>query len=285
MPGTSRSDRRGLLGVYARRVRSQPLGATIRKLVEPDTIRRHLGRLVSGQISDASNPYLESHSREAEIEFCVDLLSVERHVVDRLMAEIEGDPYLADLQREYARVRPAATLELGRFRMWYAIARLTKPRIVLETGVHDGLSSSIILRALEVNGRGQLVSIDLPSTDLPGRAGRPGWLVPEAACVRWELHLGDARALLRGVAAGAGPIDLFIHDSDHSAEHQVFEYGAVASHLAPSAIILSDQDYPHETALSDFATAHCATHRRVRTVSGDPGGFAGGVRFPGTASG
>jgi hypothetical protein len=35
-------------------------------------------------------------------------------------------------------------------------------------------------------------------------------------------------------------IDLFINDSDHSAEYEYREYRAVASRLAPSAIILGD---------------------------------------------
>jgi predicted O-methyltransferase YrrM len=48
----------------------------------------------------------------------------------------------------------------------YTIIRCLKPRIVIETGVANGASSTFILSALEKNNLGKLYSIDLPSKDL-----------------------------------------------------------------------------------------------------------------------
>jgi hypothetical protein len=39
----------------------------------------------------------------------------------------------------------------GRRLGWYAVARLTSPKLIVETGVHDGLGSTVLLRALERN--------------------------------------------------------------------------------------------------------------------------------------
>jgi hypothetical protein len=45
----------------------------------------------------------------------------------------------------------------------YAVVRILKPRAMVETGVANGKSSALILRALERNGSGRLYSVDLPT--------------------------------------------------------------------------------------------------------------------------
>jgi predicted O-methyltransferase YrrM len=47
-------------------------------------------------------------------------------------------------------------------RLGYLLCRLISPSVVLETGVAYGVSSVFILKALEVNDRGILHSVDLP---------------------------------------------------------------------------------------------------------------------------
>ncbi len=272
----------GVLRVYGRRLTSQSPAATMQALLRPGVVGRHLKRLVRGYAEPASNAYLPGFSRPSEIAFCSDLLATRPEEADRLFGEIEDGELLEAIRHRYASIRSGAPpLELGRFRIWYAVVRCLRPEVVLETGVHDGLSSAVILQALERNGTGRLVSIDLPSTDLPPTADGPGWLVPEPLRARWTLHVGDARRLLPRVARDLSAIDVFSHDSDHSADHQAFEYEAVRPYLAPGALVLSDQDYPHETALPELARRVAGVHRRVRTVAGDPGLYAGGVRLPG----
>jgi len=47
-------------------------------------------------------------------------------------------------------------------RLCYAICRILKPKIVVEAGVAYGVTTTFILKALQVNGKGELHSIDPP---------------------------------------------------------------------------------------------------------------------------
>jgi len=120
-----------------------------------------------------------------------------------------------------------------------AVVRLTQPETVVETGVAMGLTSAVILAALSENGRGHLHSIDLPALqaraeDFVGRA------VPERLRDRWSLELGPSRQLLPGVAERAAPIDLSLHDADHSHEGQLEEYRTVWPHIRTGGVLISD---------------------------------------------
>jgi hypothetical protein len=271
------TSRLGLLDSYVRRLRAQPARKTLAKLANPAVIRRHATRLVRGKVLDASNEYTPSFSEAAEVEFCAAVAGVSAEAARAVYVTLDG-PFEQELVERYASVRDRP-LTVGRFRTWWTLVRLLKPNVVVETGVHDGLSTAIVLAALETNGHGRLISIDLPSTDLPPGVDSAGWLVSDRLRGRWTLIVGDAKALLPQVAAAEDGIDLFIHDSDHSESHQRFEYEAVRMKLSAGAVVLSDQDYPHETALSDFAAMTGGSHLRVRTTAGDPGNYAGAVRL------
>src|SRR4029078_7598918 len=52
-----------------------------------------------------------------------------------------------------------------------------------------------------------------------------------------DLVTGDSVAAL---AALPGPVDIFLHDSDHSREHDRREYAPAAPRRAEDAIVLSD---------------------------------------------
>lgn len=131
----------------------------------------------------------------------------------------------------------------------YAVARIVKPAKMVETGVANGKSSALILRALERNGSGRLYSIDLPT--MQGEAGEcddglvptgrtPGWLVPPSLRARWDLRLGDARELLPALNAELGPIDVFFHDSLHTYPHMTFELSLAKGWVRPGGVILCD---------------------------------------------
>ncbi|MCC7360937.1 MAG: class I SAM-dependent methyltransferase [Anaerolineales bacterium] len=143
------------------------------------------------------------------------------------------------------RFRPHGRLPVGRRLSWYAIIRLVQPEICVETGVHDGLGSAVILQALEDNFRlhgkaGQLISIDRPSSDLPADfPAQPGWLVPPTLRHRYDLRLGDARQLLPAIATEYS-IGFFIHDSDHSPQHERFEIETVWPAMKPGGIVMTD---------------------------------------------
>lgn len=111
-----------------------------------------------------------------------------------------------------------------------------KPQIFVETGVAAGASSYFILKAMQENKKGKLISIDLPNYTnkggyinkggildkvyTPKRKGA-GWVVPGELRSRWQLMLGDSMKILPRLKES---IDMFYHDSDHSYECMNFEY-------------------------------------------------------------
>ncbi len=237
-------------------------GSVVRVLTRPRRLLRHLRRFALGDGSGLSNRYGTS-SRPADIALVSEALGLDVETVEECFAEIEGDAsFVAELQERYrgGRREWANTFDLGRFKILYALVRLSKAKSVLETGVHDGLSTALLLRALERNGHGSLTSIDLPGTDLPLGA-EPGWLVPERLKARWTLLLGDSRRLLGPAAGEAAPLDLFIHDSDHSRAHREFEFRTVRPCMAPSGLIVSDDDEPGDTLLDELAAEWSMAHR------------------------
>lgn len=134
----------------------------------------------------------------------------------------------------------------------YVLLRLVKPEVVIETGVFDGISSAVILQALEDNGTGKLISIDLPATSaikesthrmkettLPNGLGS-GWVIPDYLRGRHELILGDSKTLLPEILKKHPTIDIFIHDSLHTYECQKFEYENAWPKLKMGGWLLSD---------------------------------------------
>jgi hypothetical protein len=120
-----------------------------------------------------------------------------------------------------------------------------------------------VLEALERNGSGRLISIDLPSYAGSGPAnadgytatlplGRePGWLVPERLRGRWELLLGPSLDLLPGVLEREGPIDVFLHDSDHTVHTMTAEFELAWPALRPGGVLIAD-DATDNAAFADF---------------------------------
>lgn len=148
----------------------------------------------------------------------------------------------------------------------YLLVRLVQPNLMIETGVFDGLSSAVTLEAMRINGKGTLISIDLPATEvIPGSTdamlnttlppGRdPGWLIADHLRARHRLELGDARQLLPQVLAAHGPIDIFLHDSLHTYDHMMFEFRAAWEALRPGGFFLSD-DATWNAAYHQFCRA------------------------------
>jgi hypothetical protein len=152
----------------------------------------------------------------------------------------------------------------------YYLIRKQKPEIIIETGVWYGVSSSIILNALNKNGSGKLYSIDLPAyfetggyTDenpyleindrtasLPPKKS-PGFIVPEKLKSRWNLILGDSKIHLPQVLEELKSVDIFLHDSLHSYENMMFEFNLASGFVKNGGYILSDNIDWHN-AFYDF---------------------------------
>jgi len=150
----------------------------------------------------------------------------------------------------------------------FAAVRHFRPRTMVETGVCNGVSTAVLLAAMERNGEGHLHSVDLPEhthtayppgTFWEGKLGAvvprdrpPGWLVPTPLRARWTLHLGRSQEVLPALLAELGSIDAFLHDSEHSYQCMAFEYRLAWQYLTPAGVLISD-DITWNQAFADFA--------------------------------
>jgi predicted O-methyltransferase YrrM len=142
----------------------------------------------------------------------------------------------------------------------YFIVRMAQPEVMVETGVAHGVSSWTILNAMNKNGKGRLLSIDLPDKDLksynPGTIQQAsGWVVPDSLKGRWELRLGSSRELLPVVLQELESIDLFFHDSDHSYENMHFEFATVLPFISTDGLIISD-DVHKNSSFEEFVISN-----------------------------
>ncbi len=240
-------------------------------MLRPHSALRHMRRLATANARADTNFYTASLSRADELRLCVQMLRCPDTDVDAVFTELASDRALTrELQGRYARFRPERTygLSTDRFRVLYAAVRLRRPALVVETGVHDGLSTALMLRAMERNEQGRLISIDLPSTELPLGVSGAGWLVPDALKSRWQLRVGDAREHLGPLLQEQHPVDIFVHDSDHAVAHQRFELETVKPYMSPSGLIFSDHDYAAEGVLDELAASWSAEHFPITVRAG-----------------
>jgi hypothetical protein len=157
-------------------------------------------------------------------------------VLTELEAEIAGR--MSGVGRGAA-IPLAFSADRGLARFCYALCRLKRPRVVIETGVSYGCTSAYILQAMEVNGCGKLASIDLPPLGADSLID-VGRAVPERLRGRWRLEFGSSRQLLGRLASELAPVDIFIHDSLHTYRTVKWELAAVAPFLAENAIGVCD---------------------------------------------
>jgi hypothetical protein len=187
--------------------------------------------------------------------FTYELTPISRRYLASLIADVLGKPYeeilryMAELEddldlRSHIRAATEARREeradsearYGRRMGWYAITRATRPRVVVETGVDKGLGSCVLTVALARN-----TAEGFPGyyygTDINPKAG---YLLDGRYKQFGEILYGDSLTSLRRFDRS---IDLFINDSDHSAEYEKAEYEAVAQRLSARAIVLGDNSH------------------------------------------
>jgi hypothetical protein len=143
----------------------------------------------------------------------------------------------------------------GRRVAWYALVRALQPQHVVETGTDVGLGSLVLAAALLKNESGTLTTVDITdySGDLIG--GRYATVITQVK--------GDSVAILTELNR---TINIFIHDSLHTYDHEYRELQAAEGILATDGVFLSDN--AHSTnACSDYALA---TNRRFLYVDENP---------------
>lgn len=155
----------------------------------------------------------------------------------------------------------------------YLVCKNLRATKAVETGVHYGISSTFILKAMEESD-GFLWSIDLPNIgyqrddgknhfDILPKGTESGFAVPERLKKRWSLMLGDSRQLLPTLLKQIGEVDIFHHDSMHTYDLMTFEYEAAWRHLRPGGLLIS-HDVQWNDAFSDFVARNSADYSIYR---------------------
>jgi predicted O-methyltransferase YrrM len=135
------------------------------------------------------------------------------------------------------------SVRYGRRAGWYAMARVLRPAVVIETGTDKGLGSCVFAAALLRNGTGRLTTIDVNPAS--------GYLIAGGYARVVDRVIGDSRCILRTLDA---PVDLFLHDSLHTFDHETAELDAIRPRLTGQSILLSDNAHGSD-ALLRFAKA------------------------------
>lgn len=170
----------------------------------------------------------------------------------------------------------------GLARATWGLVRYIRPLKVVETGVARGLTTSIVLQALEINGVGDLFSVDLPpSIDRHRFTDQTAAAVPDGLKARWTLVRGSSRRRLPGLLETLESIDLFIHDSLHSHRNMSFELAEAWRALRPGGFLLAD-DVHRNSAFVQYA-GRVRPARAFCCPSDDGQGMFGMIQKPGSA--
>jgi len=129
--------------------------------------------------------------------------------------------------------------------VWYALVRARKPKLVVETGVDKGLGAVLLCSAVKKNveegHRGYYVGTDINP--------QAGYLLDGVYADFGRVIYGDSIETLKQLPPG---VEVFINDSDHSAEYEEREYGVIESKLTSNALVLGDNAHVTQK-LAEFA--------------------------------
>jgi hypothetical protein len=139
---------------------------------------------------------------------------------------------------------------------------------LVETGVAHGVTSRIMLEALEQNGAGHLWSIDLPPLERPWRE-QVGMAVPKKLAARWTYIEGTSRLHLPALLAHLRGLDLFVHDSLHSEHNVRFELEHAWPHLNGGGALVVD-DVDANNAFFKFTQRGAGAGRAVLIAEAEP---------------
>ncbi len=170
-----------------------------------------------------------------------DVMDIEFGTVMEYIREIEEDE---DLKGQIRHTTAGSDfgftadkeVRFGRRIGWYAVARALKPHVIVETGVDKGLGACVLTAALKRN-REEGHEGKYYGTDINPKAG---YLLSGEYAGFGRILYGDS---IKSLGQLEDPIDLFINDSDHSADYEGREYEAIADQLAERAIVLGDNSH------------------------------------------
>ncbi len=216
----------------------------------PGVRKRDVARWLISSREDTNFTYDLEESNVADLAAKVaEVTGASLERVTGLIAELEQDTdFRADLRRtidrsdfRYCTDAPRYARRVG----WYAVARILRPKVIVETGIDKGLGSAILCSALRRNAAegysGHYYGLDINP--------EAGWLMTFEHRKFGEIIFGDAIGSLK---AFDRPIDLFINDSDHRTEYEASEYDTIEDKLSAQAVILGDNSHESK-ALANFS--------------------------------
>lgn len=223
---------------------------------------RHYGFDIAGKPARAMkyiflDPEVESYTYEmgnpqAYADYIAPALGTTPQQVMAWIHEAVTDPYLTrdrGLHWSCKRKTP-----LGNRTMWYPIARALKPKVIVEAGVHEGVSSEMFLVALQRNAQeghpGRLISFDIFEDT--------GWLVHPELKKNWTFILEATDTGLKKHLKDV-EVDLFVHETPHTNELLTTEFEAIFQRAAPRLGIV-DSSGKLRDVLKDYATRFGTQH-------------------------
>jgi len=184
---------------------------------------------------------LEENNKRYLASLIADVLNMEFDTIMEYIREIEGDialrRHVSDMVEsgEFAFMADK-DVKFGRRVGWYAFARATKPNIIIETGVDKGLGSCILCAALKRN-KDEGYDGKYYGTDINPNAG---FMLSGEYSEFGDIWYGDS---IKSLEKFDDTVDLFINDSDHSADYEAKEYQAIGNKLSEKAIVLGDNSH------------------------------------------
>jgi len=135
------------------------------------------------------------------------------------------------------------------FSLLYCITYTRKPKIIVETGVANGISTNAIMKALAaVKCDGALYSFDVLPQTSEAYTGNG----------QWYFHLLPKRKTSKSLVeavSNISKVDIWLHDSDHGYRWQKFEYLLALKRLKSNGILISD-DVDASPAWGELAKTH-----------------------------
>lgn len=222
--------------------------------------------------------------------FTYDLTPYSKQCLAALLSNITGTPsdtvesYFNELQTDVAlashiekcisksedRFLSDKKVCYGRRIGWYALARIIKPRVIVETGVDKGLGSCVLCSALLKNAAegspGEYFGTDINSA--------AGYLLAPPYSAVGKIIYGDS---IQSLKAFNREIDLFVNDSDHSATYEADEYRTVQSKLSSHAVLIGDNSHGSPSLLAHSKASGMRFHLFLETPQDHwyPGGGIG----------
>jgi hypothetical protein len=209
-----------------------------KRAIGPSKERLKLAKRWSFKHTEFSNYYYDITERNKK-----DLAFIISHIthtpvvkINEFFEEIGSDQEVEKILMDFRDSQPGlrdSTMKIARRIGWYTFVRVTKPRWVVETGVHHGVGALVICAALSKNYEEGFEGSYL-GTDINPLAGQ---LLRDPFKQFGSVIIGDSLETLQKIDF---EIDIFINDSDHTKNYEAREYASIRAKLSQKGIILGD---------------------------------------------